>query len=117
MDPVDILPVKTGSLGVSSESRGREADLNESKLEQLARSRLEGVGTPRLQSIGLVWDLLALPTHAVLGSGPLSYRCLISHGSWGGGYDWQLRAGDLDTDIQVDLFASSGLSFSSVSAL
>lgn len=54
MDPVDILPVKTGSLGVSSESRGKEADLNESKLEQLTRSRLEGVGTSRLQSIGLV---------------------------------------------------------------
>lgn len=49
MDPVDILPVKTGSLGVSSESRGREALLNESKLGQLTRSRLEGVGTPRLQ--------------------------------------------------------------------
>lgn len=32
-----------------SESRGREAALNESKLGQPTRSKLEGVGTPRLQ--------------------------------------------------------------------
>lgn len=60
-------------------------------------SRLEGVATPRLQSIGLVWELLALPSHTFPGSGPLVYWSLISHGSWGGRYVSSLELSNVVT--------------------